>query len=90
MSATDAQFKYPAVCKTSWGAALLYQITGEDQYRDWLARMADWYLDTQDDGGYWHPVVENCVGDVLEVTLEFVMHVKILSGALVSRPARTG
>ena len=87
MSATDAQFKYPAVCKTSWGAALLYQITGEDQYLDWLARMAGWYLDTQDAGGYWHPVVENCLGDVLEITLEFIMHIKILTAALVSRPA---
>ncbi len=85
MAATDAQFKYPAVCKTSWGAALLFQITGEDVYRDWLARMARWYLDTQDGAGYWHPAVERCVGDMLEVTLEFIMHIKILTSALVSR-----
>ena len=87
MAASDAQFKYPAVCKTSWGAALLFQITGEDVYRDWLARMARWYLDTQVAEGYWHPAVEKCVGDVLEVTLEFVMHVKILVSALSARSA---
>src|SRR5262249_48951419 len=26
MAATDAQFKYPAVCKSSWGSSLLYQV----------------------------------------------------------------
>jgi len=87
MAATDAQFSYPAVCKTSWGASLLFQITGEQRYLDWLSRMAAWYLDTQVDEGYWHPLVENCVGDIIEVTTEFVMHIKILMSAIVSRPA---
>lgn len=89
MAATDAQFKYPAVCKSSWGASLLFQITGEAQYLDWLARLARWYLDTQVDDGYWHPVSEKCAEDVIEVTLEFIMHIRTLMGAVASRPAVT-
>ncbi|MGV9194760.1 hypothetical protein ACQ143_10505 [Microbacterium sp. MC2] len=86
MAATDAQFTYPAVCKTSWGASLLYQITGEEVYLEWLHRMAAWYIETQTDEGFWHPYVEDSVGDVIEITLEFIMHVKILMGAVTSRP----
>ena len=84
MSATDAQFKYPSVCKSSWGAALLYQITGESQYRDWLQRMAEWYFAVQEPEGWWHPWVENTTADVIEITLEFIMHLQVLKGALVS------
>ncbi len=85
MASTEAQFKYPSVCKSSWGAALLYQITGEQQYRDWLHRMAAWYADTQEPEGWWHPWVEDTSADVLEITLEFIMHAKVLAGALHSR-----
>jgi hypothetical protein len=85
MSSTEAQFKYPSVCKSSWGAALLYQITGEEIYRDWLDRMARWYLSTQEPEGWWHPWVENTTSDVIEITLEFIMHMKVLSGALSSQ-----
>jgi hypothetical protein len=89
MSATDSQFKYPSVCKSSWGAALLYQITGEDRYRDWLDRMADWYVEVQEPEGWWKPWVENTTSDVIEITLEFIMHLQVLRGALVSG-LRTG
>jgi hypothetical protein len=85
MNCTDAQFKYPSVCKSSWGAALLYQITGEDKYREWLHRMARWYLDTQEPEGWWHPWVEKTSADVIEITLEFIMHIEVLAGALASR-----
>jgi len=84
MSCTDAQFKYPSVCKTSWGAALLYQITGEPEYRSWLHRMAQWYLEGQEPEGWWHPWVENTPADVIEITLEFIMHIQVLVGSLVS------
>ena len=86
MAATDAQFKYPAVCKSSWGSSLLYQITGEDQYRDWTLRLGDWYVERQEPAGFWHPLVEQTQADVIEVTLEFVMHLDTLIGALSSRP----
>jgi hypothetical protein len=82
MAATDAQFNYPSVCKSSWGASLLYQITGEDAYLDWLQRMAQWYLETQEADGWWHPWVERTTADVIEITLEFIMHLRVLAGAL--------
>lgn len=82
MAATPAQFGYPSVCKSSWGASLLWQITGNVVYRDWLLRMADWYLAGQEANGWWHPWVENTESDVIEITLEFIMHMRILSGAL--------
>lgn len=85
MASTEAQFKYPSVCKSSWGAAILYQITGEAQYRSWLHRMARWYADTQEADGWWHPWVENTSADVIEITLEFIMHTRVLAGALLTR-----
>jgi hypothetical protein len=86
MAATDAQFKYPAVCKSSWGSSLLYQVTGEQQYLDWTLRLGDWYVERQEPAGFWHPLSEKTQGDVIEVTLEFVMHLDTLIGALASRP----
>jgi hypothetical protein len=86
MAATDAQFNYPAVCKSSWGSSLLYQITGDRIYRDWTLRMGDWYVQTQTPQGYWHPLHEETEADRIEVTLEFVMHIDTLIGALSSRP----
>ena len=85
MAATDAQFKYPSVCKSSWGSSLLYQVTGEATYRDWTLRMGDWYVAQQESDGRWHPWIEQTEGDVIEITLEFVMHLDTLIGALVSR-----
>lgn len=87
MAATDAQFSYPSACKSSWGAALLYQLTGEQHYLDWLGRFGQWYLDAQEADGYWHPWVEETVGDVINITLEYVMHVLTLTGAVNSRRA---
>ncbi|MBM4407300.1 MAG: hypothetical protein FJ038_01565 [Chloroflexi bacterium] len=86
MAATDAQFKYPAVCKSSWGSSLLWMVTGDEVYRDWTLRMGDWYVDTQLLDGSWHPLVEETEADVIEVTLEFVMHLDTLIGALAARP----
>jgi hypothetical protein len=86
MAATDAQFKYPQVCKSSWGSSLLYQVTGEQAYRDWTERLGDWYVERQDPQGFWHNLKERTQADVIEVTLEFVMHLDTLIGALSSRP----
>ena len=85
MAATDAQFRYPAVCKSSWGASLLWQVTGDEAYRDWTVRMGDWYVRNQEPEGWWHPLVEQTLGDVIEITLEFVMHLDTLIGALAAR-----
>jgi hypothetical protein len=90
MRATDAQFGYPAVCKSSWGSSLLWQVTGDPVYEAWTYRMGDWYVATQDVGGFWHPLAERTLGDVIEVTLEFVMHLDTLVGALAARPGAAG
>ena len=86
MAATDAQFKYPSVCKSSWGSALLYQVTGEEPYRRWAMRLGDWYVATQEEAGYWHPWVERIEADRIWLTLEYVMHLHTLIAALSSRP----
>lgn len=85
MAATDAQFKYPAVCKSSWGSSLLWQLTGDERYEQHTHRMADWYVERQERDGRWHPLVESSLGDVIEVTLEFVMHLDTLIGGLSGR-----
>ena len=89
MAATDAQFRYPSACKSSWGAAVLYEITGDEAYLDWLGRYAQWYLAAQEPSGFWHPWVERNEGQVIEITLEFVMHLVTLTGAVRGRLPRS-
>jgi len=86
MAATDDQFKYPSVCKTSWGSSLLYQVTGEAAYRDWTMRLGDWYVAMQDPAGFWRPWAERTENDRVWITLEYVMHLDTLIAALASRP----
>ncbi|MDQ6895273.1 MAG: hypothetical protein M3171_01455 [Actinomycetota bacterium] len=85
MAATNAQLRYPSACKSSWGAAVLYEVTGDEVYLDWLGRFARWYLAAQEPEGYWHPWVERTRGQVIEITLEFVMHLVTLTGAVRGR-----
>jgi len=87
MAATDAQFRYPSACKSSWGAALLLEATGEDRYRAWLGRMARWYLDGQLAEGCWVPFVDRTEGHRVQITLEFIVHVRTLTGALAASSA---
>jgi hypothetical protein len=87
MGASDAQFNWPAACKGSWGASLLWQLTGDPRYETFAFRMGDWYVDRQEPDGRWHPLVESTLGDVIEIGLEFVMHLDTLIGALASWPA---
>ena len=67
------------VCKSGWGAGLLYVITREARYRDWAIRLGDWFLKHQFSDGHWentkHWVPNPSVADNIEVTVEFVMHV---------------
>lgn len=88
MAATPHQFDYPAACKSSWGSALLYQITGEEDYRRWTERLGDWYLARQEEDGSWRwwNRERDTTGLRIELTLEFVMHLDTLIGALASRP----
>jgi hypothetical protein len=85
MGSSDAQFNWPAACKGSWGASLLWQLTGDSRYEAFAYRMGDWYVERQEPDGRWHPLVEQTLGDVTEIGLEFVMHLDTLIGALASR-----
>lgn len=89
MDALEAQFRYPAACKGSWGSALLWQVAGDPRDEAHSYRMGDWYVARQEPGGWWHPLVETALGDVIEVTLEFVMHLDTVIGALSARSAAT-
>lgn len=85
MAATPRQFEFPQVCKSSWGSSLLYQITGEEQYLDWTIRMGDWYVAGQREDGRW-TFDRKRSGELIELTLEFVMHLDTLISGLASRP----
>jgi hypothetical protein len=86
IGSTDGQFNWPAACKGSWGSSLLWQLTGDAEYEEFTLRMGDWYVERQEPDGWWHPLVEETLGDVIEITLEFVMHLDTLIGALAARP----
>lgn len=86
MSATERQFAYAQVCKSSWGSSLLYQITGEDEYLRWTYRMGDWFVQTQQPDGRWAWDRYKTLGSQIELTLEFVMHLDTLIGGLAARP----
>jgi hypothetical protein len=93
MAATPAQFNYGPVCKSGWGASLLYEITGEPQYEAWSYRMGDWFVETQAAEGYWPPLgqgaekgSETPLGNLIHNALEFTMHVDTIIAGLTSRP----
>lgn len=85
MAATERQFEFPQVCKSSWGSSLLYQVTGEDPYLQWTYKMGDWYIDTQRADGHWD-FDRVTLGGQIELTLEYVMHLDTLISGLASRP----
>ena len=82
---TPRQFDYAQVCKSGWGAALLYQITGAPEYRDWALHLGDWFADTQRADGSWAWDPDPSIGQTIELTAEFVAHVDTIIGCLASR-----
>jgi hypothetical protein len=86
MSATPRQFEFRQVVKSGWGSSLLYQITGEEQYLQWTYRMGDWLVAGQADDGRWRYEDSATRGAMIERTLERVMHLDTLIGALSWRP----
>ena len=85
MQCTPRQFDYAQVCKSGWGSALLYQLTGEAVYRDWTVRVGDWFVDTQQADGSWSWDPHATLGESIELTAEFVVHVDTIIGCLASR-----
>jgi hypothetical protein len=85
MMCTPHQFDYAQVCKSGWGAALLYQITGDSVYRDWTVRVGDWFAETQRDDGSWAWEPNPSLGQTIELTAEFIAHIDTIIGCLGSR-----
>ena len=82
---TDRQFEFPQVCKSGWGAALLYQVTGDPEYGAWSERLGDWFVETQGPDGSWRFDDDATVGQTVELTAEFVVHLDSIIGGLESR-----
>ena len=73
--------------------AFLY--TGEEKYRAWAARMADWFVGNQRDDGHWENTKfwnpEPTLSDNIHITAEFVMHVAhLISFLALPAPADAG
>ncbi|MCY4110974.1 MAG: hypothetical protein OXF96_03410, partial [Chloroflexi bacterium] len=86
MQCTPRQFDYAQVCKSGWGSALLYQLTGDAEYRDWTVRVGDWFVETQQPDGSWSWDPQATLGEAIELTAEFVVHMDTIIGCLASRP----
>jgi len=86
MRSTPRQFETKQVCKSSWGSALLWLITGEQQYCDWTLRMGDWFVAEQAEDGHWsntpYLAPNPTLNDNLQITAEFVVHLDHIMGAL--------
>jgi hypothetical protein len=78
MTSDACQFQSMQVCKSGWGAGLLYTATREAVYRDWTKRLGDWFVEHQFQDGHWEntPFLapEPTTADNIELTAEFVMH----------------
>ena len=87
MESTDGQFEFAPVCKSGWGSSLLYQVTGDPQYRDWTVRMGDWFTDTQSADGSWSDSFpgDGRVSSQIHLVAEFVAHVDNIVAGLSSR-----
>ena len=86
IQSTSRQFEFPQVCKSGWGAGLLYQLTGDDRYAAWTVKLGHWFADTQTADGSWTFDDTATEGRTLELTAEFVAHVDTIIGCLASRP----
>jgi hypothetical protein len=86
MDSTPDQFQTRQVCKSAWGAGLLAIITGAPEYRDWTARLGDWFVEVQeDDGSYVNSQYLNpnpTLGERIEITAEFTVHLDTVLAAL--------
>jgi len=78
MTTDPCQFRSMQVCKSGWGSGMLYVATQETQYRDWTVRLGDWFVENQQEAGYWkgtaHWTPEPTLANLIEATAEFVGH----------------
>ncbi len=92
---SKAQFDYREsvqVCKYGWGAAVLLDATGHEDYLKESIRMVHWFRAAQSSDGSWDnsPFLmsraENPDDVRMEVTAEFVQHLATLSTAIGGHP----
>ncbi len=78
MTTDECQFRSMQTCKSGWGSGLLYVATREEGYRNWTLRLGDWFLEHQHEDGHWENTKywtpKPTLGDSIEITTEFVMH----------------
>lgn len=88
MNCTERQFEVVQCCKSGWGSALLYQITGERKYLEWTYRVGDYFVSTQNEDGHWRQSEFLDPGHQLHlsimVTAELAVHLDSIIGCLAS------
>lgn len=92
MGSTERQFETKQVCKSAWGAGLLWLATEDPEYQSWAIRMGDWFTAEQTADGHWDNTAQLDPDSPLphqtEVTAEFVVHLDTIIAALAT--ARAG
>ena len=79
---TELQFEAAQVCKVGWGAALLYQLTKEDVYREWAIKVGDYFVQTQFPEGYWINNEPQADRPEIEVVSEFLVYLDVIISSL--------
>jgi hypothetical protein len=89
MNSCEEQFLTKQVCKSAWGAGLLYLATKDPVYIPWLHKMGEWFTAGQEADGGWSNTTyleaDPPLAHRLEITAEFVVHLDTLIGALAGR-----
>ena len=87
LDSTEGQFDFAPACKSGWGSSLLYQVTGDPEYRDWTVRMGNWFADTQSEDGSWSTAFpgDGTASSHIHLVAEFVVHVDNIIAGLSSR-----
>ena len=82
----DEMYETAQVGKVGWGAALTYQVTGDDRYRQLAERVGDAMIAQQTDTGGWNNTGGFINDQVrIEVTAEFVVLLSEMLGGLAAR-----
>jgi hypothetical protein len=86
MECGPEQFETKQVCKSAWGAGLLYLATGDEPYIPWIAHMGEWFAGNQEPDGGWSNTkaleANPPLRHRLEITAEFVVHLDTVIAAL--------
>ena len=69
----DYHFRLLRAGKVGWAAAMLYTLTGEQNYRDIAIRVGDNLIDAQTELGYWESTNDDIVCPNNDATAELVV-----------------